>query len=135
MSYTGCSTGPAAPAGAAANADVVGSAYRSELRVAESDTDDRSRRSLRPLEFLAFEADPFAVMVLPRAESGRHHGHAAGRTDRRTVVSIHATSIHDYSRLSRKARGDMTGIEPASSSKSASPVTRVARAEPAAAIR
>jgi hypothetical protein len=56
-----------------------------------------TRRSLRPVEFLAFEADPFAVMVLPRAESGRHHGHAAGRTDRRMVVSIHATST-PYSR-------------------------------------
>ena len=46
-----------------------------------------------PVKFLAFEADPFPVMVIPRAESGRHHGHATGRTDRRTVDSIQATSI------------------------------------------
>jgi hypothetical protein len=43
---------PAAPAGAAANADVVGSAYRPVLQVAESGTADRGWRSLRPLEFL-----------------------------------------------------------------------------------
>jgi hypothetical protein len=72
---------------------VAGSACPPVLRVAESDTDNRAWRSLRPVKFLAFEADQFAVTVIPRTESGRHHGHAAGRTDRRTVVSIHATSI------------------------------------------
>lgn len=46
--------------------------------------------SVRPLEFLTLEADPFAVVVLAGAESGRHHGHTAGCADRRTVVSIHA---------------------------------------------
>ncbi len=43
--------------------------------------------------FLAFEANPVAVRVLACAEGGRHHGHAAGRTDRRAIVLIHTTSI------------------------------------------
>ncbi len=40
------------------------------------------------VEFLAFEADPFAFMVFVSAESGWHHRYAAGRTDWRTVIRI-----------------------------------------------
>ena len=43
--------------------------------------------------FLAFEANPVAVSVLAGAKSGRHHGHAAGRTDRWAIVLIHDASI------------------------------------------
>src|SRR6201982_1569615 len=50
-------------------------------------TYDRARRSLRPVKFLAFEADPFTVIVVPGAESSGHHGHAASRTDRRSGSS------------------------------------------------
>src|SRR5438270_759671 len=49
----------------------------------------RRLNSGKPVEFLAFEADPLALVVLAGAESGRHHGHAAGRTDRWAVVSLH----------------------------------------------
>ena len=45
------------------------------------------------VKFLAFEADPFTLMVVASAESGRHHRHAAGRTDRRTIIRIHVMSI------------------------------------------
>ena len=45
------------------------------------------------VEFLPFEADPFAVMDLTSAEGGRNHGHAAGGTDRWTVIRIHLMSI------------------------------------------
>src|SRR5436190_3948777 len=45
------------------------------------------------VEFLAFEADPFAVMDLTSAEGGRNHGHAAGETDRWPVIRIHLMSI------------------------------------------
>jgi len=45
------------------------------------------------VQFLAFDADPVALVVTIGAERGGHHGHAAAWTDRRAVVVIHAVSI------------------------------------------
>src|ERR1700751_4998473 len=47
-------------------------------------------RLLVLVELLAFEADPFALMVVVGAERGGHHRHAAARADRWAAVVIHA---------------------------------------------
>jgi len=45
-----------------------------------------------PVQFLALQTDPIAIVLVAGAELGRHQGYAAARADRRTVV-IHGVSI------------------------------------------
>jgi hypothetical protein len=44
-------------------------------------------------QLLAFETDPFALMLVVGAQRSRNHRHAAARADRRPVFLVHGASI------------------------------------------
>lgn len=61
--------------------------------VGECQPDARAADSHVLAPLLAFEADPFAFMLLISAERSRNHRHAAAHTDRRPVFLVHDASI------------------------------------------